>query len=168
MAADEIHLRAASPAEAGFLTGLAIRSKAYWGYPPQFIDACRAELAVSSRQMNNGGVQYIVAEVATRVVGFYGLGRLSDTEFELEALFVEPARIGKGIGRALIQHALAAVAAGGRRTLIVQGDPNAERFYRVAGGVPSGTRESGSIPGRYLPLFTIPVTDASEIAARRS
>jgi hypothetical protein len=30
-----------------------------------------------------------------------------------------------------------------------------ERFYRAAGGVIKGTRESGSIGGRYLPVFEI-------------
>ena len=28
-----------------------------------------------------------------------------------------------------------------------------EKFYRAAGGVFKGTRESGSIGGRYLPVF---------------
>jgi hypothetical protein len=39
--------------------------------------------------------------------------------------------------------------------LTIQSDPNAERFYRAAGGVFTGTRESGSIRGRYLPVFEI-------------
>lgn len=43
----------------------------------------------------------------------------------------------------------------GATKLIIQGDPNAERFYLAAGAVLTGTRESGSIPGRYLPTFAI-------------
>lgn len=157
MADATVYLRAAKPEEADCLSGLAMRSKAYWGYSPEFMESCRAELVVSPERMRSGELRYWVVEKEAGVAGFYGLARLSDSEFELEALFVEPAQIGRGFGRALMQHALAAVAAEGGRTLIVQGDPNAERFYRAAGGEPAGARESGSIPGRYLPLFTFAV-----------
>ena len=43
----------------------------------------------------------------------------------------------------------------GAECLIVQGDPNAESFYRAAGGICTGQSESGSVPGRFLPLFRI-------------
>lgn len=160
-----IHIRGAKAEEADFLTALAMRSKAYWGYSREFMDACRAELTVSPERMGDGGVRYMVAELDARVVGYYGLARRSDTEFELEALFVDPAWIGRGVGRALVRHALAAAAGCDGRAVIVQGDPNAERFYRAAGGIPSGSRESESIPGRYLPLFTIPVDEEDGHAA---
>jgi len=39
--------------------------------------------------------------------------------------------------------------------MVIQGDPHATRFYVAAGGVRSGTRPSGSIAGRTLPLFVI-------------
>ena len=43
----------------------------------------------------------------------------------------------------------------GGSTLTIQGDPNAEKFYLAAGARHSGTRESASIPGRFLPTFSI-------------
>jgi GNAT superfamily N-acetyltransferase len=89
------------------LSALALRSKAYWGYSSDFLDA----------------------------------------------LFVEPAHIGTGIGRLLIQHALQTLADCGAVRLIIQGDANATEFYKAAGARQTGARESGSIPGRYLPLF---------------
>lgn len=77
------------------------------------------------------------------------------TEIELDSLFVEPEHIGKGFGRLLIEHAKSTAAKMGATRLIIQGDPNAERFYLAAGAFVTGTRESGSIPGRYLPTFAI-------------
>ncbi|MCB0198170.1 MAG: GNAT family N-acetyltransferase, partial [Anaerolineae bacterium] len=93
------------------------------------------------------------------IVGFYALVSLSSTEIELEAMFVEPAYIGRGYGRALIEHAKATAKSLHASDLIIQGDPNAARFYRAAGGQLTGQRESASIPGRYLPTFVIPLSN---------
>jgi hypothetical protein len=43
----------------------------------------------------------------------------------------------------------------GVSTIVIQGDPNAEDFYLSCGAKASGYRESASIPGRQLPVFTI-------------
>jgi predicted N-acetyltransferase YhbS len=78
-------------------------------------------------------------------------------EYVLAALFVEPRYIGQGVGRSLIEHAKIDARKDRARSLLVQGDPNATNFYRAAGGVQIGERESASIPGRYLPEFRIPL-----------
>ena len=76
----------------------------------------------------------------------------------MNALFVEPECIGQGFGRRLIEAAKADAREWGAVELVVQGDPNADRFYRAAGAVRIGQRVSCSIPGRYLPLYRIPLT----------
>ena len=38
------------PDEAAALSGLALRSKGYWGYDAAFLDACRAELTLTPDQ----------------------------------------------------------------------------------------------------------------------
>lgn len=156
-ASDALMIRRAGPEEAELLSALAMRSKAYWGYPPTFMAACRDELSITAGDIATGSIAYIVAEKTGKVTGFYGLQRSSGDRYELDALYVDPAYIGTGIGRALIRHALHAVDAAGGRVLVVQGDPNAEGFYRAAGGEYAGRRESMSIPGRFLPVFEIPV-----------
>jgi GNAT superfamily N-acetyltransferase len=75
---------------------------------------------------------------------------LSVKEFELQALFVEPMRIGQGVGRALMDHAKVFAANVGAHSLVIEGDPHAERFYRAAGGRLIGQRESNSIPRPVL------------------
>lgn len=157
----DIVIRNARRDEASELSGLAMRSKAYWGYSREFMDACREELSVPQSHLENSRFCYVVAEHHGVIVGYYALERLSAAEFELEALFVEPRYIGSGIGRALITHAKKRAETAGGRTLIIQGDPNAENFYRAAGGRLTGKRESASIPGRFLPIFKICLTEES-------
>jgi N-acetylglutamate synthase-like GNAT family acetyltransferase len=151
-------IRAARAGEAGLLSELALRSKAHWGYSPEFIEACRAELSYREEQLQSKHMRFFVLERAEIVIGFYALALQSGQAAELEALFVEPRFIGKGFGRVLIEDAKSVAATLGATLLIIQGDPNAERFYLAAGGVLSGTRESGSIPGRFLPTFEISLT----------
>lgn len=158
---EPLTIRAVEPHEASSITELAMRSKAYWGYSAEFMAACRAELSVSADTLANPQIHVRAAERAAEIVGFYTLETLSDIEFELAALFVDPKHIGLGIGRALMTHAKSHAAALGARQLIVQGDPNAERFYLAAGGKLTGQQESGSIPGRFLPTFMIPLDDPS-------
>jgi len=148
-------IRNAEGHEAAKLSSLAIRSKAYWGYTREFMEACREELTVTSDEINSANFQYVVAEYGTKIVGFYAIEHLASSEYELEALFVEPDYIGAGIGRALMNHAKKTVKEMGGRTLLIQGDPNAEKFYRASGGELVGERESASIPGRSLPVFKI-------------
>lgn len=150
-----IQIREARPREASKLTGLAMRSKAYWGYSEAFMAACRRELTVHSRDLLRGDRHCRLATREGRIVGFYALERLPDGDFELEALFVEPGHIGSGIGRMLMDHAIETATREGATQLIIQGDPNAAAFYAAAGGKRIGERESGSIPGRFLPVYSI-------------
>ena len=145
----------AHASDAGFLGSLAMRSKAYWGYSSSFMTACRAELCPPPGKLEDPAFIYVKATKGDGCVGFYALERISETQYELEALFVEPHWIGQGVGRALMDHAKSHVRKLGGNHLVIQGDPNAQSFYEAAGGVCAGTRESVSIPGRLLPIFHI-------------
>ncbi len=153
-------IREAWPAEAGALSALALRSKAYWGYAPDFLEACRNELTVDGSRIGSASYCCFVALEVDAIVGFYTLERVSAGIWELDALFVEPARIGTGIGRSLLQHALRILSQRGATRLVIQGDPNATDFYTAVGARQVGTRESSSIPGRLLPLFEIDIDQA--------
>ncbi len=151
------HIRKASPGEAGYLTGLALRSKAHWGYAQDFLEACREELTVDATRIGSDDYLSFIAVDGNNILGYYTLVPMSASVFELEALFVEPEHIGTGVGRALIEHAVHCLAKKGATRLIIQGDPNAEDFYIAAGARQTGTLESASIPGRFLPVFEIEI-----------
>lgn len=159
---NSLTLREAKPEEAILLSGLAMRSKSYWGYSDDFMEACKDELTVTSEMIQDSKFHYVVAEMANEAVGFYGVERLSPLQFELEALFVDPVHIGSGIGRALITHARDFIGESGGRSLIIQGDPNAEEFYLAVGAQLIGEKESDSIPGRFLLIFRMEIAESGD------
>jgi GNAT superfamily N-acetyltransferase len=146
-------IRQAGNSETQCLSELALRSKGHWGYSPEFLKACRKELSVDSRYLESHPV--FVLDHNGKPAGFYSLEQISEQEVELGLLFVEPEYIGLGFGRQLIEHAKRQARQAGYRSMLIQGDPNATRFYLAAGGQPAGSSPSGSIPGRMLPLFRI-------------
>jgi GNAT superfamily N-acetyltransferase len=151
-------IRDARPGDATRISELAMRSKAHWGYTADFMEQCRGELEIDSARLVEADFVYRVVELANTMVGFHAIHILSPGKYELEGLFVEPGHIGCGVGRCLIEDALQLIGNKGGGELLIQGDPHAERFYLAAGARQIGTRESGSVAGRHLPLFQIDIS----------
>ena len=154
---DSLNIRPAAPADAAHLSELALRSKAHWGYSKDFLEACRPELTVDPGRLAGGDYPCFVATLGDDIAGFYSLGELSEDSYELEALFVDPPHIGTGVGGALLRHAIDWLSTTSARRLLIQSDPQASDFYLAAGARKTGEKESGSIPGRYLPMFEIDI-----------
>ena len=146
-------LRQAYDTDASHISELALRSKAYWGYSDEFMRACVDELSYSSADILNTSNVFTVCESGNKPVGFYQLCVVLPGVIELEALFVEPEAIGKGIGKRLLNDAFAKASSLGFAKLSTQADPNAESFYLKAGGTLVGYRKSLSIPNRKLPMI---------------
>ena len=148
-------IRAAARDEAVELTALSMRSKAYWGYDPDFIATCADELRIDASDLSDPAQIWRVALLGDRIAGLYGLAPVDAEIVELVALFVEPDDIGSGVGRLLLDDAIISARAKAFARIRIQSDPNAENFYLAVGARRTGQRESGSIPGRLLPLFEI-------------
>jgi GNAT superfamily N-acetyltransferase len=142
-------MRSAQPGEAAALTELAVRSKGHWGHDAAFLERARPELTVHPEHLERWLVR--VAERDGAPVGFAAVDPESR---ELEMLFVDPAAIGTGAGRALLRDALERAREAGLTELVIESDPDAEPFYRSQGAEPVGTRSSWST-GRELPLLRI-------------
>jgi GNAT superfamily N-acetyltransferase len=154
-------IRCAKPSDADELSQLATRSKAHWGYSDEFMESCRQELTVSPEEIAADGIGFVVAEVDGTIAGFYSLKQQSAALFDLDALYVDPEHIGKGFGGLLLDNAVSAVQERGGERIQIQSDPNAIEFYAAAGAHQTGTQESGSIPGRFLPLLEIEVSSSN-------
>ena len=74
-------IRPAVEHEARDLSALAQRAKAHWGYAPEQLDRWRAELSITSSDIQAKPV--FVAVVEERVAGFYSLA-VSASSWELE------------------------------------------------------------------------------------
>lgn len=148
-------IRAARESEAELLTELAMRSKAYWGYDESFMAQCRDELTVTGSELCAFGRICRVCVDRDRIVGFYVLEILDRARASLEMLFVEPGRIGQGYGKRLVSDAKVCAKSRGTAEILIEGDPYADRFYHRVGAEKIGRRPSGSIAGRWLPLYSL-------------
>jgi N-acetylglutamate synthase-like GNAT family acetyltransferase len=158
-----MEIRRARADEAEHLTALSMRSKAYWGYDTAFMEACVPALTLSSARL--AAEPFFVLEEGGQVIGYAGL-RIDGADAELTRLFVEPWAIGRGYGKQLWQHAVAAARRLGATCMRIEADPFAEAFYRAMGAERVGDAPSDAIPDRMLPLLTyiLPATVDSPTA----
>jgi GNAT superfamily N-acetyltransferase len=141
----------ATSADAVCLTEIAFAAKRHWGYPERWIQTWRGILTIRP--------EFIAANVAYRAVengctvGFYLLTKENDG-MHLDHLWILPSAIGRGIGRALFEHAVEQGRQLGFQTIKIEADPNAEGFYLRMGARRVGTNVT-EIEGqpRELPLL---------------
>ena len=145
-------IRPARSGEAGALSALALRSKAHWGYDSAFLDSVREALTLSEADLLAAPV--FVLEADGTAAGFYRV-IATPPEGELSDIWLEPAHIGRGLGRELFGHALDTAAERGCTSLVIESDPNAEGFYVAMGAQRIGERRSPFGEGRMLPLMLV-------------
>lgn len=144
-------VRNVDPADSKALTALAHRSKAHWGYPPEWITSWTADLILTP--------EYLRAHpgfVATNdgvPVGVCML-EIDGADAQVAHLWIAPEHHGRGIGRQLVERALAVARREALTRVRVVSDPFAEPFY-----LRLGARRIGEIPApmpgaqdRVLPL----------------
>jgi len=134
-----VQLRPGRPEEAAALTGLALRSKAHWGYDEAFLAACRDELTVTPG--DTAGGRTAVAEEAGRVLGFTTLSG-EPPEGALAMMFVEPDAIGRGVGRLLFEHTMARARRLGFDALTIDADPSPSSQPGSSRGHPDPSRST--------------------------
>jgi GNAT superfamily N-acetyltransferase len=166
-----MHARRARPDEAPLLSQIAAAAKAHWGYPAEVLAGWRAELTISADDV--ASMDIVVAARDGEVLGFYalavgvalGLG-LGPSQASLEHLWVDPGHMRRGVGRFLVEHAVAAAGAGGATSVLIDADPNAERFYLGLGAERIGDIPAPILgdPGRVRPQLVMRVpSDADRI-----
>lgn len=146
-------IRRVTPAEAGAITDLGFRSKAYWGYSPEFMEACREDMTITPEFIASHPV--FALEEQGRIMGFYGLLPRTVDLVVLDFLYVDPDAIGRGYGRQLWAHLTETARSLGFRRMEISADPNAEPFYVAMGARRIGETPSTAIPGRMLPLMGV-------------
>ncbi len=146
----------ANPNEAPALTAIAHQAKRFWGYPEAWIRSWRDDLTLDQAYIQSH-IVYTIRDQRS-LVGFYGLVSLNtaDHQWELDHLWVVPAAMGRGLGRALFDHAVDQARRVGARRLRILSDPHAQAFYRRMGACAVG-RVDGSIGGveRWLPTMEL-------------
>ncbi|GAA2728734.1 GNAT family N-acetyltransferase [Streptomyces nogalater] len=135
---------------------------AYRGLLPQpYLDrldvAADAERRRERFARGSGPVVNLVAERDGRVLGWAAVGPYRDGETytvdaELYAIYVDPAHLGGGIGRALLAAAAGRCPADARLLLwVFKGNAPARRFYERAGFRADGAQEPFEADGVPVP-----------------
>ncbi len=130
------------------LNEISFEAKSHWDYPQEWLDLWKEDLKLTPEEFPERSVFKLVSDGST--IGFCAILE-SETEYEVEHLWVLPQSIGLGLGKKLLEYCLAETILKDK-PVIVASDPNAEGFYRKQGFETFAQRES--VPaGRTLPLM---------------
>jgi len=141
----------AKPEDADVLTDIAFAAKRHWGYPEHWIQSWR-DILTMPPEFIAANVTYSAIE-DERAIGFYLLTTEADG-LHLDHLWILPRAMGRGLGRALFEHAVAQAKGLGFSAIKIEADPNAEGFYLRMGAKRVGANVT-TIEGkaRELPLL---------------
>jgi len=160
MAASSFTIRPGYPSDAGVLSDLAVRAKATWGYPSDWLEEWAPQLRFTEATFRRCAV--FVAEEGGRISGVVALASGPSTGAgEIEHLWVDPDVQNQGVGRALVAACLAAAREAGVTWIRIESDPGARPFYERLGAV-----YEGEVPApirdrrdRTLPVLRLEVAE---------
>lgn len=137
-----MRVRAAVPSERSALEALQRRASDVWEEYRADLAAHPDAIALEAALVADGRVRVAEGE-AGEVLGFSVLLAPRDGACELDGLFVEPAAMRGGVGRALVADAVRRARAEGAQRISVIANPRATGFYERVGfveGEPAQTR----------------------------
>ncbi|PKB16947.1 GNAT family N-acetyltransferase [Flavobacterium sp. 5] len=140
----------ANSEEHEILTEITKKSKAYWGYSPEQILQWNNSLTVSMDYIEKNDVFKLVSD--TKIIGYYSYITEENHTVKLDNLFVLPEYIGKGFGKYLIADFLKRMRDEKCKKIILNSEPNAEKFYQKMGFIKIGEFET-SIKNRFMPIM---------------
>ncbi|MFP8887889.1 GNAT family N-acetyltransferase [Streptomyces mangrovi] len=173
---EPVRVREAAEADLEAVAALRVRGRRYaYGHlmPREYLEAMDATAYAARRRETFAATRETVTDLVAvdgggRITGWAALGpcRGEDggsggggceegegcRDGELYALYVEPERIGSGIGRALLAEVVRRVEARRMRRLrlwMAEGNGRARRFYAAAGFAPDGAEsffDAGGVP----------------------
>ncbi|MDC1174104.1 GNAT family N-acetyltransferase [Bacteriovoracaceae bacterium] len=141
-------IRKALSKEAHFLSELALRSKAYWGYDKTFIEKCRPHIKIDDDYIKSWPV--IVLLVTDKIVGFASLKVISD-EKRLDNLWIAPEHIQSGYGTLLFNEAVIEAKKLGWDYFRLAGEEKSIGFYTKKGAKLIGKVQSRLGKDIFLP-----------------
>lgn len=147
-----VKIRPARVEEADKLTDLVLRSKAYWGYNDEFMQAAAEHMAITPKFLAES--RSFVLELDGKMIGLSSLVDQGEV-IVLDNLFIAPDHIGQGWGQRLWDHALDFARRGGYKVLQLDADPYAVGFYQKQGAEVVGETASTLKEGRTLPVMRL-------------
>ena len=100
--------------------------------------------------------EFWVAEESAVLQAVYSISPLDNDAYELEDFWVATESMGRGVGRALLEHVVENLRAKKAAYLKIVSDPHAKAFYEKCGAQVVGETESRP-SGRFLPVLELAV-----------
>lgn len=132
-------IRRAEFADADALSDLAHRAKAHWGYPAHWMREWDAQLTIIPGYLELHDV-WVAERDDHTIIGMCALEDRQD-RWNLEHVWVEPSEHGRGVGRALVMHALDQARRRHDGVVELLADPFASGFYERL-----GAKRAGDVP----------------------
>ena len=150
-------IRDAAPGEKDALEALQLRASLVWEEYREQLRAHPDAIELPAEAIAAGRVRVALHDGG--VAGFSVVTDIRDGACELDGLFVEPELMGRGIGRELVDDAVARAHAATRLDVIA--NPRAVGFYEKL-----GFRHAGEVPTRFGPGLRMHLDIRSQEAPR--
>lgn len=134
------------------LTEITKKSKAYWDYSQEQMKEWSDLLTITAEYIQKNEVYKLVINQSP--VAYYSYFEFDKNSVRLDNLFVSPENIGKGYGKLLMNDFILKVKLSKRTRIILDADPNAQKFYESFGFLKIGQIET-SIKDRFLPIMEL-------------
>lgn len=138
--------------DAKILTEITKRSKAYWGYSDEQMKEWSDLLTITSEYIQNNEVYKLFINQST--VAYYSYFDIENNSVRLDNLFVSPENISKGYGKLLMNDFILKIKQSQRSRIILDADPNAQKFYESFGFKKIGQIDTPIID-RFLPIMEL-------------
>ncbi len=130
------------------LSEITYLGKSYWGYEKEQLEKWKDDLTITTDYIKNNETYKLIIE--NKIIGYYSILKTSKDEIKLDNIFILPEYIGKGYGKVLMIDCINKVRKLSVKTIVLDSEPNAEKFYTKLGFEVCGQLKS-SIKNRYLP-----------------
>jgi GNAT superfamily N-acetyltransferase len=121
-----IKIRHADAGEYEILNDIAVSSEASFGYGEQYVQIFKSIYKVTEKSISSNPT-YVLQE-GCNINGFYSL-HIENRDASLKYLFIEPASIGMGFGKALWKHMVYTCKGLEVEKVIIAANPKIKDFY---------------------------------------
>ena len=142
----------ANPDDDKILTEITKKSKAHWGYSDEQMEKWSQDLMISKDYIKKSEVYKL--SLNDKIIAYYSYFNVNENTVKLDNLFVVPEEMGKGYGKMLMNDCINKTKKEKTAKIILDADPNAEKFYEGFGFLKISQIET-SIKNRFLPVMEL-------------
>jgi len=156
----QVTIRLARHNESKYLSRLAFRSKASWGYSRHYMSTYRPILKISQKYLSHFWVY--VMEDEKKVLGFFSFIPRG-TEILLDFFFLDPIFKKQGLGKRMWKAAISVASKNGWKAFQIVSDPHSLGFYIHMGAELVGFENSEAMKMLQLPVLEFKIPERSRI-----